>query len=139
MKKKELVIVIATLSNDKIEGIKDAFSEYFPKEEFEIKIFSSKTGSGVLEQPFGNDTYEGAYNRINNVKEKYKDILAERKIKVDYYVSCEAGIDNTNQIIIKGTVTPLYASEQVVCIYNPEKDSYSFGKNNFQCLCQVPK
>lgn len=128
--KKNITIVIATTSSDKIEGIKEAFLQYFPKEEFEIKIYSGKAESGVPEQPFGDDTYQGAYNRINNIREKYETVLKEQGVCADYYVSCEAGIDNTNKTIIKGIVTPIYTSEQIVCIYNPKSDSYYFGKSS---------
>ncbi len=130
MAKQRITIVIATTSQDKIEGIVKAFLQYYPEDEYEIKVYSSKTESGVPEQPFGNDTYQGAYNRINNAREKYESILRDQGIDVDYYVSCEAGIDDTNRTIINGNVTQVFASEQVVCIYEPKKDSYSFGKSS---------
>ena len=130
MKKERINLLIATTSEDKIEGIKGAFFQYFPEEEFEINIYSGKTESGVPDQPFGNDTYQGAYNRINNIRKKYEKILKEKGISIDYYVSCEAGIDDTNKVIIDGKVTNLYASEQVICIYNEKQDSYSFGKSS---------
>lgn len=130
MEKEKISLLIATTSKDKIEGIKNAFLQYFPKEKFEIKIYSGKTESGVAEQPFGNDTYQGAYNRIKNIREKYKKMLDEQEIDVDYYVSCEAGIDDTNKVIIDGKVTTLFASEQVVCIYSEKQDLYSFGKSS---------
>ena len=130
MEKEKIILLIATTSTDKIEGIRKAFSQYFPEEEFEIKIYSGKTESGVPDQPFGNDTYQGAYNRINNTREKYGKILKKQGIDIDYYVSCEAGIDDTNKVIINGVVTNLFASEQVVCIYNEKQNSYSFGKSS---------
>lgn len=130
MKKEKITLLIATTSKDKIEGISNAFLQYFPKEEFELKIYSGKAESGVPDQPFGNDTYQGAYNRINNIREKYEKTLEEQGIVVDYYVSCEAGIDDTNKVIIDGKVTNLYASEQVICIYSEKQDLYSFGKSS---------
>ena len=130
MEKKRLNIVIATTSEDKIAGIKDAFTQFYPEEAFELKIYSNKTESGVPDQPFGNDTYQGTINRINNIREKYEQQLKEQGINVDYYVSCEAGIDDTNKTVINGKVSTLYASEQVVCIYNPNNDSYTFGKSS---------
>ena len=36
---KEITIIIATESKDKIEGIKNAFLQYFPSEEYTIKIY----------------------------------------------------------------------------------------------------
>lgn len=130
MKKEKITLLIATTSKDKIEGISNAFLQYFPKEEFELKIYSGKAESGVPDQPFGNDTYQGAYNRINNIREKYEKTLEEQGIGVDYYVSCEAGIDDTNKVIIDGKVTNLYASEQVICIYSEKQNLYSFGKSS---------
>lgn len=130
MEKEKIVLLIATTSEDKIEGIKEAFLHYYPEEKFEIKIYSGKTESGVPDQPFGSDTYQGAYNRINNIREKYGEKLKEQGIDINYYVSCEAGIDDTNKVIINGKVTNLYASEQVVCIYDEKQDSYSFGKSS---------
>lgn len=130
MAKQRITIVIATTSKDKIEGITQAFLQYYPEDEYEIKVYSSKTESGVPEQPFGNDTYQGAYNRINNAREKHESILRDQGIDVDYYVSCEAGIDDTNRTIINENLVQVFASEQIVCIYEPKKDSYSFGKSS---------
>ena len=130
MKKPKLRIVIATTSKDKIEGIKEAFYEFFPREKFDLGIYAGKTESNVPEQPFGNDTYQGAINRIENIRRKYEEFLKEHNMTADYYVSCEAGIDNTNKVIIKGKEQCLYASEQIVCIYNPVDDSYFFGKSS---------
>lgn len=130
MEKEKITLLIATTSKDKIDGIRRAFLHYFPEEEFEIKIYSGKIESGVPDQPFGNDTYQGAYNRINNIRKKYEETFKERGIGIDYYVSCEAGIDDTNKVIIDGKVTNLYASEQVICIYSEKQNSYSFGKSS---------
>ena len=99
MGKQKIVLVIATTSQDKIEGIKTAFLNYFPADEYEITIYSGKTDSGVSEQPFGNETYQGAYNRINNMRKQYNKFFDSQGINVNYYVSCEAGIDNTNSEI----------------------------------------
>lgn len=136
MEKKNVTIVIATTSKDKIEGIKTAFIQFYPEEAFDLKIYATKVESGVSEQPFGNDTYQGAINRINNIREKYEQQFKEQGINIDFYVSCEAGIDDTNKTIINGKVSILYASEQVVCIYNPNNDSYTFGKSSAWTLPQ---
>lgn len=130
MEKKKITMLIATRSEDKIQGIIKAFAQFFPKEEYEINFYSTKAESGVSNQPFGNDTYQGAYNRINHIKEKYKEILISQGIDVDYYVSCEAGIDDTNKVVANGEIITLYASEQVACIYDDKKDTYSFGKSS---------
>lgn len=130
MEKEKITLLIATTSEEKIKGIRDAFLQYFPEEKYEIKIYSCKAESGVPDQPFGNDTYQGAYNRINNIRKKHEKMLEEQGINIDYYVSCEAGIDDTNKVIIDGKVSKLYSSEQVVCIYSEKQDMYSFGKSS---------
>ena len=130
MEKQKMTIVIATTSKDKIDGILEALIHYFPEEEFEIKFYSGKAESGVSDQPFGDETYQGAYNRINSIRKKYESSLAEQGIHVDFYISCEAGIDDTNKVIINEKITPIYVSEQIVCIYNPKNNSYSFGKSS---------
>ena len=130
MKKQKITIVIATTSKDKIDGILEAFMNFFPEEEFEIKFYSGKAESSVSDQPFGDETYQGAYNRINSIREKYESSLSGQGINVDFYISCEAGIDDTNKVFMGEKITPIYVSEQIVCIYNPENDSYSFGKSS---------
>ena len=130
MKKKVITLVIATTSEDKIQGIKEGFLQYFPEESYSIKIYSSKAESNVSNQPFGNDTYQGAYNRITNIREKYEEAFNKHEIDINYYVSCEAGIDDTNKVFINGNIIPIYSSEQIVCIYNPENDSHCFGKSS---------
>lgn len=130
MEKEKITLLIATTSEEKTKGIRDAFLQYFPEEKYEIKIYSCKAESGVPDQPFGNDTYQGAYNRINNIRKKHEKMLEEQGINIDYYVSCEAGIDDTNKVIIDGKVSKLYSSEQVVCIYSEKQDMYSFGKSS---------
>ena len=125
-----ITLVIGTTSEDKIQGIKEGFLQYFPKESYDIKIYSSNAESDVSNQPFGNETYQGAYNRITNIRKKYEEDINRQKISVNYYVSCEAGIDDTNKISLNGNIIPIYSSEQIVCIYNPENDSYYFGKSS---------
>lgn len=108
---------IATNSEAKIEGIKSAFKKAFPDKQ--ISVFSKKTKSGVADQPFGKETSKGAFNRVQNLME----ILNEENINVDYYVSCEAGIDNES---IPGE----YFSEQVVYVCNKATRKGFFGKSS---------
>lgn len=63
----KLSVAIATSSSDKIEGIRSAISRFFFLKESEIEVFSKAVDSGVSEQPFGDETYEGALNRVNNI------------------------------------------------------------------------
>lgn len=106
----KISIAIATNSADKINGIKLAFSRYFKVKETEIAIVHRAAKSGVAEQPFNEETYQGARNRV--------DTLIPINT-FDYYVSCEAGIENV--------LEDLYFNVQVVCIY--DKKNYFFGKS----------
>lgn len=117
---KKITIAIATESQDKIEGIIEGFSEIFP--DYEIVVYKSKTESGVPDQPFGKDTYIGAKNRIDKIKAKFDEELRKKGIDINYYISCEAGIDDT--------IEEKYFSEQVVCLYNSESSKYFWGRSS---------
>lgn len=112
-----LNIGIATTSEAKIEGIRIAFEHFFP--ETKIEIYSERTQSGVSSQPFGKETSKGALNRLINLV----NILKDKGIIVDYYVSCEAGIDNES-------IVGEYFSEQIVCIYSKKSKKNFFGKSS---------
>ena len=57
-------VEIATNSIDKINGIKVAFTRFFNIEESQIVFHCEKVNSGVSEQPFNEETYQGALNRV---------------------------------------------------------------------------
>lgn len=79
-------ILVGTKNPGKIEGVNKAFSKYF--DNFEIEGIS--VDSNVNSQPFNDDIYIGAKNRVENLK-----IFAKKNsIKADYFVSVEAGITN---------------------------------------------
>lgn len=79
-------IIVASKNSGKIEGAKLAFVEYF--KEFEIEGIS--VNSDVPEQPVNEQIYEGALNRVKNVKK-----IAEKQGKeADFYVAVESGITN---------------------------------------------
>lgn len=94
-----LNVAIATNSLEKINGIKDAFLRFFHLKESEIGFYSKSVASGVSEQPFGDETYEGALNRVNGIKREIPNM--------DFYISCEAGIESA---------FGQYFNVQVVCI-----------------------
>lgn len=105
-------IAIATKSLDKIEGIKKAFLRFLEITEEEVEFYSKSVESGVSEQPLEDETYQGAQNRNNHIREEFSDM--------DYYISCEAGIDfNFGQ----------YFNVQVVCIYDSASGTYLWGKS----------
>ena len=78
-------VAIATTSTEKIAGVIEAISRFFNVKESEIELFSMAVESGVPEQPFGDETYQGALNRANGIRKAFKEM--------DFYISCEAGIE----------------------------------------------
>lgn len=105
-------VAIATKSLDKIEGIKEAFSRVFKMKDSEFEFYSKSIDSGVSEQPFMDETYQGALNRVEGIREEILDM--------DFYISCEAGIE-----IAFGQ----YFNVQVVCIYESKSKTYLWGKS----------
>lgn len=79
-------ILIATKNPGKVEGVKEAFAEYF--DEFEIESISAS--SDVSEEPVNDEIYIGASNRVKNLKK----IANEQGKEADYYVAVESGITN---------------------------------------------
>ena len=78
--------LIATKNQGKIEGAKRALKHYFDN----INIIGIPVDSDVPEQPVNNEIYQGAKNRVKNLK-KYAQ---ENNIKADLYLSIESGINN---------------------------------------------
>lgn len=77
-------IKIATTNPVKIEAIKEVFERYFSTDN--LKIQAIHASSGVSEQPINEEVFEGALNRIKNVKKEIE------KNEYDYIVSCEGGL-----------------------------------------------
>lgn len=107
-----LKVAIATSSQEKISGVKDAISRFFCVKESEIEFYSKSIESMVSEQPFGNETYEGALNRVNGARKEFPEM--------DFYISCEAGIENAFD---------QYFNVQVVCIFETKSQSFFWGKS----------
>lgn len=107
-----LKVAIATTSLEKISGVKEAISRFFCMKESEIEFYSKSISSGVSEQPFGDETYEGALNRVNGVRKEFSEM--------DFYISCEAGIEKA---------FGQYFNVQVVCIYETKTQKFFWGKS----------
>lgn len=104
-------IAIASNSIEKIDGIKEAFLKFF--NDSKINVIHAKTDSGVSEQPFDEETYNGAKNRVNNLMKNLKE-------EADFYISCEAGIES---------FIGNYFNVQVVCIFERKTQNYLWGKS----------
>ncbi len=79
-------ILIATKNLGKIEGAKQAFSNYYE----EIEIEGIAVSSDVPEEPVNEEIYKGAQNRVKNLKSYAK----EKGIEADFYIAIESGITN---------------------------------------------
>lgn len=80
-------VLIATKNQGKIEGGKRALQNYFD----DIEIVGIPVESEVSEQPVNDEIYNGAKNRVKNLKKYAK----ENDIVADLYLSIESGINNS--------------------------------------------
>ena len=79
-------ILIGTKNPGKIEGARQAFEKYFEN----VNIEGVPVSSNVTAQPINEEIFQGAKNRVKNLKEyAYKN-----NIQADFYISSEAGITN---------------------------------------------
>lgn len=79
-------ILMGTKNPGKIEGARQAFEKYFD----DVEIEGIPVDSNVGNQPVNEEIFQGAKNRVRNLKEYAK----KNNIEADYYVSSEAGITN---------------------------------------------
>lgn len=79
-------VLIATKNQGKIEGAKKALEHYFE----DVEIEGISVNSDVPEQPVNKEIYEGAKNRVKNLKEYAK----EKNIKADLFLGIESGIND---------------------------------------------
>ena len=80
-------VLIATQNKGKIEGAKRAFEKYFN----DVEIIGISAQSDVPEQPVNEETWQGAKNRVKNLKQLAK----ENNIDADYFVAIESGMLNS--------------------------------------------
>ena len=79
-------ILIGTKNPGKIEGAKQAFEKYFEN----VEIEGIPVASEVSDQPVNEEIFQGAKNRVKNLKNYAK----QNKLEADFYVASEAGITN---------------------------------------------
>lgn len=80
-------VLIATKNQGKIEGATRALQNYFE----DVEIMGIPVESDVSEQPVNDEIYNGAKNRVKNLKKYAK----ENNIIADLYLSIESGIYNS--------------------------------------------
>lgn len=79
-------VLIATKNPGKIEGAKRALSKFY--EDFEIEGIN--VPSNVSEQPVNEDIFNGAKNRVKNLK----TYANENNINADLFLAIESGIND---------------------------------------------
>lgn len=79
-------ILIGTKNPGKIQGAKEAFEKYFEN----IEIDGIPVNSDVNAQPLNKEIFQGAQNRVANLKRYAK----ENNMSADFYVASEGGIQN---------------------------------------------
>ena len=79
-------ILMGTKNPGKLEGAKQAFEKYFEN----VEIKGIEVDSDVGNQPVDKEIFQGAKNRVKNLK-KYAE---EHQIEADFYIASEAGITN---------------------------------------------
>lgn len=79
-------ILMGTANPGKIEGARQAFEKYFK----DIEIQGISVSSNVSAQPVDKEIFQGAKNRVSNLKKYAK----ENQIEADFYIASEAGITN---------------------------------------------
>lgn len=80
-------VLIATTNAGKIEAATRAMKRFFDN----VEIVGYKTESGVPDQPVNLEIYQGAKNRVKNLKEYAK----ANNLNADLFVSVESGITNS--------------------------------------------
>ena len=80
-------ILIATQNKGKVEGVKRAFEKFFEN----VEIVGISASSDVPEQPVNEETWQGAKNRVKNLRQYAK----ENQIESEFFVSIESGMMNS--------------------------------------------
>ncbi len=79
-------ILMGTKNPGKIQGAKEAFEKYFN----DVQIEGIAVNSDVSNQPLNKEVFQGAKNRVKNLKEYAKN----NNIHADFYIASEGGIQN---------------------------------------------
>lgn len=79
-------ILMGTKNPGKIKGAKEAFEKYFEN----VEIEGIPVASDVSDQPLNEEIFQGAKNRVKNLREYAKD----HNLQADFYIASEGGIQN---------------------------------------------
>lgn len=102
-------VLVGSLNPVKINAVKEAFSKYFDG----VTAVGWDISSGVPDQPIGDEIFEGAKNRAQELKK----LNNSHDLQADYFVGIEGGV-------MKGFHK--YRSFGCMCIID-KQDRISFG------------
>ena len=102
-------VLIATKNQGKIEGAKKALEHYFK----DVDITGIPVQSNVPDQPVNKEIYEGAKNRVKNLKKYAK----ENNIDADLFLGIESGI---NDLLGRWMITN-------IAVIEDDRDFESYG------------
>lgn len=105
-------VAVGSKNPVKINAVKEAFTNYFD----EPIIYSEEVESGVSVQPFDEETFNGAKNRVNNLITSGNELINS----CDFFVGIEGGVINYYQ---------KWFGLGVICISDKNK-KYSFGTSS---------
>jgi len=77
-------ILVGSANPVKITAVKEAFSRFFKH----IEVSAFPVNSRVSNQPFNNEAFTGAYNRVQALK----DIDRQRHLHAHFFVGLEGGV-----------------------------------------------
>ncbi len=96
-------VLVGSTNPTKIEAVRLGFGNYFP----EVTVIGYTAPSGVPHQPVGEQTFEGARNRVLRLHE----MSLEQHVEGDYFVGIEGGVER---------LFATWFSFGVICIMNRE-------------------
>lgn len=86
------IVLVGSLNRVKIDAVREAFSEYYSI----LDVRGIEVPSQVPNQPVGNQTFEGAYQRALALKSIYEQKSTQdseqEKLQANFFVGMEGGI-----------------------------------------------
>jgi inosine/xanthosine triphosphatase len=84
------VVQVASKNPSKIASVRAAFESFFS----DVSVEGIEVDSGVSGQPFGDDTFKGAKNRVENLRKRHAVVAVEgaSSPSADFFVGLEGGV-----------------------------------------------
>lgn len=107
-------VLIATKNQGKIEGAKKALEHYF--ENFDIEGIA--VSSDVPDQPVNGQIYEGAKNRVKNLKHYAKENNIDLFIEDSYETCVELSDNGIKSILMTTKMNADIDSGEIMRVFN---------------------